>query len=55
MAEWMKSNVEGTCPKCYDTFILPTLKAGSADTAITCPSCKYEATRGEFIKEVGKK
>jgi hypothetical protein len=55
MDEWIKSDVGGTCPKCYDTFILPTLRTGPGDTIITCPSCRYEAPRSEFIKELEKR
>jgi hypothetical protein len=55
MDGWIKGDVGGTCPKCYDTFILPALKSSPADTAITCPSCKYEAPRSEFIKELEKR
>jgi Fe-Mn family superoxide dismutase len=49
--EWIKSDVSGTCPKCYDTFILQPVKPVAADAKITCPSCKYEASRNDFIKE----
>jgi hypothetical protein len=51
MDEWLKADVGGTCPKCYDTFILPAAGVSQADARLTCPACKFQASNSDFIKE----